>query len=68
MTHKTTSNLSEWKVDCEIGLKISSTFSCKYKRLSEVMFRETGIHLKKPALLQETVTELLFLQRKAGNL
>lgn len=50
MTHKmsnTTSNLPEWKVDLEIGLEISSDFSCKYKRQWEVMFREIEMHQKK---------------------
>lgn len=71
MTHKksnTTSNPSEWKVGLEIRLEISNTFSCKYKRQGEIMFREIETHPKKITLLQEAVTELLLLQRKAGNL
>lgn len=71
MTYKmnnATPSLSEWKVDLEIGLEISHTFSCKCRRQWEVMFREIGMHPKKIMLLQEAVTELLFLQRKAGNL
>lgn len=50
MTHKksnTTSNPSEWKVDLEIRLEISNTFSCKYKRHWEIMFREIEMHPKK---------------------
>lgn len=71
MTHKmsnTTSNLPEWKVDLEIGLEISSDFSCKYKRQWEVMFREIEMHQKKIIFLQGAVTELLLLQRNAGIL